>query len=113
MKNIFLLLIIPFLGFSQSEKKIFIESGVSIFKPFKNQGIKNETQLLKYTYKTTQSFYCRVGFETIPETEKLWSLSLPFSLGYREQKISVIREGTALYYSDGIERYDITSAYYS
>ena len=101
MKTIFFILVIPFIGFSQNTRKVYIETGVSTFKPFvkEERKISNAEYLgssnLKHTYKTTQGFFIKCGIEILHKTEKKFNITLPMSVGYKEFNKLNIQEGYA------------------
>lgn len=101
MKKIFFIILIPFIGFSQNTRKVFVETGVSTFKPFvtEERKISNAEYLgssnLKYTYKTTQGFFIKCGIEILHKTEKKFNITVPMSIGYKEFNKLIIQEGYA------------------
>ncbi|MBA4240776.1 MAG: hypothetical protein C0448_08615 [Sphingobacteriaceae bacterium] len=100
MKKIFFIILIPFIGFSQNTRKVFVETGVSTFKPFvaEERIVSSEYQNasdLKYTYKTTQGFFIKCGVEILHKTEKKFNVTVPMSIGYKEFNKIIVQEGYA------------------
>lgn len=100
MKKIFCIILIPFIGFSQNTRKVFVETGVSTFKPFvaEERIVSSEYQNasdLKYTYKTTQGFFIKCGVEILHKTEKKFNVTVPMSIGYKEFNKIIVQEGYA------------------
>lgn len=101
MKKIFFIILIPFISFSQNTRKVYVETGVSTFKPFvtEERKISNSEYLgssnLKYTYKTTQGFFIKCGIEILHKTEKKFNITVPMSIGYKEFNKLIIQEGYA------------------
>ncbi len=101
MRTIILFLIIPFLGFSQHTRKVFVETGVSTFKPFvKEERVFGNADYqysadLKNTYKTTSGFFIKCGIEMLPKTERRFNVTVPMSIGYKEFNKKIIKEGYA------------------
>lgn len=99
MKNIILLLIIPIISFSQNTRKVFVETGVSTFKPFvKEERIITGAEYqgssdLKYTYKTTPGFFIKCGIEIQSKKERKFNITVPMSIGYKEFNKKVISDG--------------------
>ena len=81
MRKIFFIILIPFISFSQNTRKVFVETGISAFKPFVKEEIiiSNMEYLgnsdLKYTYKTTLGFFIKCGVEILPKTERKFTRS--------------------------------------
>lgn len=101
MKKVFFIILIPFIGFSQNTKKVFVESGISTFNPFvkEERVISSEYQSvsdLKYTYKTTQGFFIKCGIEILRKTEKKFTITVPISMGYKEINKLITKEGYSL-----------------
>lgn len=118
MKQIILFLMIPFIGFSQHTRKVFVETGISTFKPFvKEERVFGNADYqysanLKNTYKTTSGFFVKCGIEILPKTEKKFSITVPLSLGYKEFNKKRETEGWAygcFSSFNGIERSQISS----
>lgn len=101
MKQIILFLMIPFTGFSQHTRKVFVETGISTFKPFvKEERVFGNADYqysanLKNTYKTTSGFFVKCGIEILPKTEKKFSITVPLSIGYKEFNKKIVKEGYA------------------
>lgn len=92
---------IPFIGFSQHTRKVFVETGISTFKPFvKEERVFGNADYqysanLKNTYKTTSGFFVKCGIEILPKTEKKFSITVPLSIGYKEFNKKIVKEGYA------------------
>jgi len=118
MKQIILFLMIPFIGFSQHTRKVFVETGISTFKPFvKEERVFGNLDYqysadLKNTYKTTSGFFVKCGIEILPKTEKKFSITVPLSIGYKEFNKKRETEGWAygcFSSFNGIEKSQISS----
>jgi hypothetical protein len=111
----FIVILSPFVLFSQYQRTFFIESGSSANISFNSP----ETSLgplstglpgyagyyvLKQSRGNTYSFYSRLGIECPFATKKHFSLSFPFILGYREQKEIYTSEQDNFYWTGTVSR---------
>ncbi len=104
MRILLLLILIPFIGFAQTKRTIFIESGISVYKPFVKHTTDDSYSTnsegdyssdLKSTYKTTGSFYMKGGLEIGSAKTKRFRVTFPVSFGYRKLKTEITTEGSA------------------
>lgn len=102
MRNFLLILIIPFTSFGQHTKKLFIETGVSTFKPFVKEARDfgnadfQYSADLKSTYKTTSGFFIKCGIEFLSKKERKFNVTVPMSIGYKEFNKNSVTEGWAI-----------------
>lgn len=94
MRNILLVILIPFFSFSQNTRKLFVEIGTTINSPFQKyefnsyKNYQSSTSYYSKLYNTTGS-YTKLGIDMKPEKGKRFYVTVPLFIAYKEfiQKI--------------------------
>ena len=127
MKRFLLIILLaPFTLLSQNKRIVFAEGGTSVNQSFypkesfsgKVYGFCGNSDEIGTYHKTisretSSSFYSKIGIETPIVQKKHFSFSIPFALGYREQKENYIAKTDETYYSGSTSNFSIKTQSYS
>ena len=98
VKRIAIILLIPFLSFSQNQRRLFFETGATIYTPFKQpETISYSDYQLNYSinskYYSSLGFYTKLGIDMHPATNKKFYVTVPLFAAYKEFNTKVKTEG--------------------